>query len=80
MSNHFITNHIASYDLHRTPDLTFKDYHKLHLVCISITSRLIFINSVVLESSKLWLSTYMHDIQKWQQITEISDYQYYKFH
>jgi len=49
--------------------------HKLHSACISTTSRLIFTNQVVLESPKWELFAHMRDVQKWQQMTEISGHQ-----
>ena len=52
----------------------FLNYHKLHSVCISTISGLIFTNWVVLESPKWGLSAHMWDVQKQQQTTK-SDHQ-----
>jgi len=49
--------------------------HKHDSTCIFIASTPILTNQVVLEYSKWELFAHMWNVQKWQQITEISDYQ-----
>ena len=51
-------------------------YYKLHSTCISTINGPIFTNQVALENPKWGIFAHMWDIQKWQQITEISDHQW----
>jgi len=49
--------------------------HKLYSACIYTTSGPIFTNQVALESPKWGLFTHIWDVQKRQQMTEISGHQ-----
>jgi len=53
----------------------WRECHKLHLTYISIISKLILTNQVLLQRPKWEIFIYLKDVQKCQQITEISDYQ-----